>query len=217
MNISITNKSRRIVHAQHGFTLVEMLVALFLLSLITLLISEAFRGARIVTQKAEQVSNQSELRQLRNYLSNAIGAVIPRQVTGDKGQAQSVFLGAPNEIKFVTNHTVSGQFAGLYVTKIHLVPAASRSNLFDLWLDQHLFHRFARSDRRVSPRVKLLEDVANIRFKYYGLVGDNIYPSWSQQWENANNSPSVIAIDIDFPPGDKRFWTTMQLRLRVNK
>ena len=163
------------------------------------------------------MTRQGELRQLRNYLSNAISASIPRQITGDKGQAMSVFIGEPNELKFVTNHTVSGQFAGLYVTRLHLVPAASRSNLYDLWLDQHLFHRFARTDRRVSPKVKLLEDIANIRFNYHGQVINNLYPSWSDHWENATTAPSVLAIDIDFPPDDKRNWPTMQLRLRVNK
>lgn len=216
MKISVPKMAPEFRDAQNGFTLVEMLVALFLLSLITLLISEAFRGAGRVTEQAEQISTQSELRQLRNYLSGAVGGAIPRQITGDKGQIQSVFLGAPNELKFVTSHTVSGQFAGLYVTRLHLVPAASRSNLYDLWLDQHLFHRFARTDRRVSPRVKLLEDIANIRFSYHGLVKGNIYPSWSDHWENATTAPSLLSVDIDFAPDDKRYWPTMHLRLRAN-
>lgn len=209
-------RSNKSAH-EAGFTLVEMMVALSLLAMITLLITQALRGGIAVTNRAERTSEQSELRQIRNYLSDVVSASIPLETIGETGDYSAFFHGDSQQFKFVTSHTVPGQYAGLYVTKFHLVPAASRSKLYDLWLDQHLFHRFAKTDRRVSPRVKLLEDIANVRFRYYGLEPDKLNPTWVSQWRNPKAAPTLVSIEIDFAQDDKRKWPPLIMNLKITQ
>jgi len=213
----IVRRDRRAVvdpdDAEAGFTLMELLVALMLLALIALLLMEALRGGGQALRVVERNFSQLELRQVRNYLEDALASAVPHVFVPEGGATASPFHGGRRSLTFITNHTVAGQYAGLYVTRLMLRPGADGHS--DLWLDQYLFHRYSSKDHRVSPRVRLLRGVARLHFRYFGSLREGEPARWHDTWRNPRRPPDAVAFVVEFDKNDSRYWPVLVVSLRV--
>ncbi len=193
--------------AEAGLALVEVLVALALLALISLLLVETLRGGGRAIRAMERDFAQLELRQVREYLEEALVSALPHAFFSEDTSATLPLHGGRQSLAFVTNHTVAGQYAGIYVTRLTLRPG--KDGLSDLWLDQHLYHRYSTTDYRVSPRVRLLRNVARLHFRYFGATQEGSRARWHDTWRHPHRLPDAVALVVEFGKNDPRYWPVL--------
>jgi len=204
-----------------GFTLVELLIALAMVGLITLLLFSALRiGARTwdaVDLVAERIG---ALRLARDFLQMALTQVRPTTLVFD-GAPVSVFAGDGERLELVTPLAERVGVPGLYVLRLNLEDSGDRS---DLVLTRWLIHpevlegtdeipaweplRDAGGPQSSSSpvdqdsaagaygRTLLLEGVDAFRIEYFGTLEGETEPDWQEDWLDQGALPSLVRIRL---------------------
>lgn len=198
-----------------GLTLIELLVALGLLSLITLLLVGALRSGRIALERTERISEEASVTSVRNFLRNLLAEAKPIQLVDPHRRTLSVFAGGERDLKFVSGYTPPGQYGGLYLTQLYLADDRGRSGLFDYWITREIFTRSgpAGDGHAEPPKVSLLQSIAGVELRYFGSQSEDAPPSWSAQWSDPNKLPMLVSLTVLFPPSDPRRWPPLIVAL----
>src|ERR1700730_7169060 len=86
-----------------GFTLIELMVALILLSLVFLLITSSLQFGTNVWSAREEESDSSEVLTAQDFLRRVLSETRPVMIEADSSHARHVvFAGNENSIRFVT-------------------------------------------------------------------------------------------------------------------
>lgn len=202
---------------EHGFTLLEVLIAMTLLGLIMMLL---FGGLRLGTRAWETNSNRvEEISQIeishqviRRMLAQAY-PLVDRDVILDLTDRRGIdFEGQPESISF----------AGLMPA--HLGGGFHR---FQLLVDDdggasRLVLRWRRiayggeDDGVAGNEAVLIERIAGVRFSYFGPTEDDDAADWHEAWDNPARLPALVRLEIDFPDGDRRFWPDLVVAPRID-
>ena len=189
-------KTRR----EAGFTLVEVLVALALSALVSLILLNGIRLATTGLERQTRVAERLDTRQsLDDLLRRTLGsaALVPRL-------AGSIFNGGPTTIEFVGVAEDGGP--GLY--RINLGIDAMRR-------DRPLVLR-----RRLATPAGAPHDATSIvatrvrdfRLAYFGADTASATPSWHDSWQQLNVLPLMVRVRLDSdgdpprPPLLVRLW-----------
>jgi len=231
--LSYPTPAPRLSHPSTGFTLVELIIALALIGLITLLL---FSGIRLGTRAwdgVEAISEQNaEPRIARNFLSSALSQLRPVQVTFD-AQKFLLFGGDAKNIEFVAPLSEHVGTPGLYVLRLSLAPSDSSQ----LILTRRLFHPdvldgfgdvpewvpleaesgptdFGSYDKDLAGgvvgRILLLEGVEELEIGYFGIGEGEQDPQWNSQWLDEPRLPLAIRIHLTLR---KQPWPDLLIRL----
>lgn len=214
----IRSGSIRSLHAKaredRGFSLIEVLLTLFFLSMISTLIVYGMRGGSNATERARRLGEQSEIWAVQRYLRAAINGAQTLPLPG----SISVMNGELNRLTFVTSHTVAGQFGGFYVTTISTRPNSEKPEHSDLWIEQTLFHRHGNyfgEARDVMPRSNVLRGITGLELRYFGVLENGEAPGWSLTWDDASRLPELVEIYVDFGDGDHRIWPMLAVATAI--
>jgi general secretion pathway protein J len=186
--------------AAAGFTLVEMVMALALAGLVSLVLLEGLRltvsGVGRVSQAADRFDDRASLEAV---LRRTLAATAP--VPSIDGQP--AFVGAPDRLSFVAFAEDGG--VGLYRIELGFVGPQSRRELV-------LTRRLAMPT--AAPRAQqsvLGERLGAVRLAYFGAVSPGDPPAWHDRWEGLANPPQLVRIMLEDaaearPPIVIRLW-----------
>jgi prepilin-type N-terminal cleavage/methylation domain-containing protein len=181
---------------QGGFTLIETVISLVLLSFIAMI---GYQGLIFGMEQWQKGHDRLEFRQAYQqaigWMRTSVGTaekVIDRRVSPRHYR----FDGGPHSVEFVTRFERARR-AGLYVTRLFHDPADN-----SLKVSYYLYHP------EIDPRkaglepdsVTILEDVASMRVSYYGKNNSKA-ARWQDSWENAFRLPRLLRIEIDTVDG----------------
>ena len=112
-----------------GFTLVELLIALVLVSFITLILFSALRLATRAWDGVDRASEHTaELRIARGFIERMLAQLRPTRVMVD-AQEVEVFSGTADGIELVAPLSEHVGISGLYVLRLTLSEQGEQSNL----------------------------------------------------------------------------------------
>jgi general secretion pathway protein J len=182
---------------QEGFTLLELLVALVLLSLVSLTLAGGIRfgtraweaGAR---RGADTLDMQLAQGAIRRFLGQAIPVALPE---AELGRLRIAFEGRPDRVSFVASvpAEVGG---GLKAFTIGV------GNGGDLVLSRRAFDPQGPSfGGGNEERSVLLEGVSDASFAYFGPPRPDASPEWLPAWPVADALPRLVRISLDVPAG----------------
>lgn len=205
-----------------GFTLVELLVALTLFALMSVLMFGGLRfGLRAWESGSELIDEgaQVELAQslLRSGLSQARlpSLVIPENEEHD---TISAFVGTADAMSFVAPFPSHSGIAGLGV---FLLSERQRQNGDGaaLALAWKVFRpdEFNSEASEADEERVLLEGVAGIEFAYYGRFDANLPRDWLDHWDGNFGLPQLIRVRVSFPAGDRRRWPDLVVAPRLRE
>lgn len=209
-----------------GFTLVELLIALAIIGLITLLL---FSGLRLGSRAWEAVDavalRTGDLRLAHGFLARTLGQMRIISTTFDS-EPILLFNGDAERIECVAPLSDHVGIPGLYVLRLSLEGEGSKRNLvLTRWLyhpkvieggDDYPPWEPLQSGRGMSldgfssdmdtaggafGRTQLLEDVDVLTIAYYGLADGDSEPQWHEDWLKQTQWPTLIRI---------RLWTRSQ-------
>ena len=166
-----------------GFTLVELLIALALTALVSLVLVQqvnlAGQGAARLTERATRADERRGLEMLlRRSLADAV--LIPA-IDGIPA-----FAGGPSSLTFLT--VVDDAGPGLYSVRLALDQTGPEPVVT-------VSRRLA--DRSVLPRATdsvLLRGVRTFGISYFGATSPAVAAGWHRHWENVAELPALVRI-----------------------
>ena len=183
---------------QGGFTLIETVISLVLLSFIAMI---GYQGLIFGMEQWRKGHDRLEFRQAyqqaMGWVRNSVGTaekVIDRRVS----LRHYRFDGAPQSVEFVTRFERARR-GGLYVTRLFHDPADN-----SLRVSYYLYHPEIDPHKAgLQPdNVTILEGVASMRLSYYGRQNGKA-ARWQDSWNNVSQLPRLLRIDIETVDGIK--------------
>ena len=194
--------SRCTLGRQSGFTLLELLVALIVLGLLVVGLTQGVRaGLTMWGAQTRRIGETGELdagaRALRVLLAGI--SVPPAGVVGRGATGTTKLEGRSDRLAFVGDLPT-----GLGTTR--------RANITLELVQERLVLRWTphRHELTTAPapepiETELIRGVAHLDFAYWGSPSADQPASWQAQWDGFN-IPELIRVRLAFGKGDRRRW-----------
>jgi len=180
-----------------GFTLIETVISLMLLSFITLV---GYQGLVFGLQQwrngHEKMQFQHDYHQAIVWVRNKLGT--SEKVLSPREKKRSyLFTGTVDSVEFVARYDRTRR-GGLYVSKVYYDTSDE-----SIYVSYYLHHPDIETDFEdgSSDRVVLLADVVSIRFSYFGRKLGDGSARWHDDWRKANSLPQLLTLDIETVDG----------------
>ena len=189
-----------------GFTVVELLVALALMAVAILLMSQALRlstlGFLRVSRRAKEADSvlfaEVRLRQELERLSAEPYIVQGSAYTYLRGNEHSIEFGKEDEA------------GGIPVIKRVCIEMSPDGDLIESENDAT---EAADSSER---QVVLLKSIQGVRFSYLAPTIRQGGAVWGDVWSFSKRAPQVVRIEVRFQPEDKRTWPLLLIHPRAS-
>ncbi|MDF1482625.1 prepilin-type N-terminal cleavage/methylation domain-containing protein [Extensimonas sp. H3M7-6] len=195
-----------------GFTLVEMLVVLALLSLIMLAMASALRSTGQLEERAdERLQRTDEMRTVNRFLHTVLGRISARKTSAPvpEGASPYFFTGAPDGISWVGVMPAQFGAGGRYHFRLGVEPRPGQPSAlvirFAPWTDAATVPDWGQTQAHT-----LLEQVSAFTVQYEDANTDP--PQWLPAWNNPKRLPEHILITLQTPAGD---WPAIIIALRI--
>lgn len=184
--------------APDGFTLLELLLAISLLSLIT----ASIMGGVHLGRRSWDTSRASEaLDEVENAVRAAAGLIgrgLP--VAADQQQSFAAepmppFLGASERCRFVALSEGGAQWGGLILIEI-AVEGGGEGAEIAVWTQAYRPREGLRVPRDAMKKTVVLKDVASFELSFYGAQQPGQPPGWSPAWNSRLGLPQLVAVTI---------------------
>lgn len=176
-----------------GFTLIELIISITILSFITVIIGSAFRlGIQAWERGEKETGDAQRLRGLSSLLSQQLKSLYPYMIkTEDNDEDVVAFKGEPDSITFVTTITDTSYGGLKWVQYIFRdgVLLYKEGLLPDKKFEEHI------KDKDKEEIVD--SNIDNFQFSYLAPDDDE----WTESWDDEEEVPVSVRVNIaDFQP-----------------
>lgn len=180
------------LNSQKGFTLIEILVALFVFSILSLLLSNALRNIiNLQSGVEEKAQRLRHLQMVFLLMSRDIEQTVNRPAINAASEEEAAFVGSPEA--FTLTHTG-------YANLNHTVLRSTLQRVSYEWYEQNLWRKTAENvDQlaRAKPYIRnLLSGISKAHFQYVdkdGLLHDH----WPLTKQGEQLLPRAIKITLE--------------------
>lgn len=198
---------------QPGFTLLEVLIGMSLLSVMMLLL---FASLRICVQNwnagEKKIAQVSQAAILQNFFRSKLHATLPLEDNFSE-EKQFSFQGEEQQLQFVAAMPASASRLGLQLFILSLETSAEDKGL-DLRVDIKPFFPQAEAEEWGEEQVVILKNIQNLRFGYFGVDDLNGESVWQNEWLEKHTLPKLVSIDVELTNGE--VWPQVVVALKVN-
>jgi general secretion pathway protein J len=193
-----------------GFTLLELLVAMSLLTIIVVMILGGLRFGRRAWDVADRVDQTASTSAAQLLLRDLLSRAEPLGIPDDQGRLQLGFQGTQDHLVLVVNlegHTTAG---GIHEIDVSYRPAteASQTSGGAVRVTLRPFRPAVKATQTTSATEdrELVEKATGIQFRYFGRPNADDKPDWHKDWQRATRLPDLIGLTVLFAPNDARTW-----------
>jgi len=186
------NRQARKFAVATGFTLVEILIALTLFSVILVLVFSALHTSNLTWQASErQIEANEDQRLVIAFIKRQLSQVVPLlQLDGKENNL--VFKGEEDQIQFVSALPAHRGGGGLYLLSLQ---ADKDLTLHYQMVTSDIALATETDDEKIKSQI-LIADIDDLEFRYYGREKINDTPAWHHQWQNQKRLPELISLRI---------------------
>jgi len=205
-----------------GFTLVELLLAVTLLSMLMALTYGGMQAATRATDRGQQILEESgRLRMAHQFVRKQINQAVPlgfsqeNDASADLGQApvMEVFRGSANTVRFVGPMPGYLGFGGPQVQELAIVSSESG---FQLVLTHALVQGFEDAALEERAPIMLIDRIASASFSFLALDEDGEIAGWISEWEEPGLLPLAVALEIEFEEEVYAKWPLLVAAVKVD-
>lgn len=200
-----------------GFTLVELLLAITLMSI---LLGLTYTGLRAATRSSEQgeklLAAGGELRASHQFIRRQLNQMLPLPfaVTEDAAELRVVFEGDARHIKYVA--PMPG-YLGTGGPQVQLVEIA---NGYDgelvVQFSHALLQGFQEEFLYDREPVILLEGVDSAAFEFLGKDEEGELTGWTASWDQPDVLPVAVRLDLAFQEDLNLRWPDLAAGVRID-
>lgn len=192
-----------------GFTLVEILVALTLFSLILVMVFNGLYSAGLSWKKGLDQDDINDYQRLdlaflRRQLSQAVPLVMI-----DGNEDTVLFKGSHNSIRFISDLPSHRGNGGLMMIDVRI---KQQDKDKDLILTYQPIRPgtdfFGERKSEAADTLVLLKNIERIKFSYYGKQKFNEASAWHDNWESSDLLPDLVKLEI-VPDNNRQYWPDM--------
>lgn len=191
---------------ERGFTLLELLVAITLFSMLSVMMYSGLSfGARAWERAGQADARQSQVQLVQSLLRRALAQMQVAEYGANRRRPRLAFDGGRNDVFFVGPLPAHLGLGGSYLIGLELRQQAERKVLVLRW---ELFDG-ERRDLDFTDAAEqeiLLVGVRALRLRYFGVEDEALSPKWRREWRNQEELPRLVEAEVDFAPDDRRLW-----------
>ena len=160
---------------QDGFTLLELLISLSILSLLSILVLNGINTGVVSSHKiSKKMQSIETLQSLDGFFRKQIGALIPIEISDDDG-SKIYFSGDHNGIRF-------------------LAPGENGPQRYAILSDKENMIRFSQG---VLQKTVNTYQIGPHHLSFFGTLSGEMEARWHQKWKDQTNTPKLIRLTID--------------------
>ena len=195
-----------------GFTLIEVLVVMSLLSLVMLAMGSALRTTAQTEERVDQrLQRTDEMRVADGFLRSILGRVAARKVPlpVEPGASQFIFSGQARQITWVGVMPARYGAGGRHHFRLQVQDTRTGSQALVLqytpWLDDAVPPDWSQADSHV-----LVQGVTAFAMQFEDAQPEP--PVWTPQWTMADRLPQRVLLSLQTGAGD---WPAIVVALRL--
>lgn len=209
-----------------GFTLVELLVALTLFGVISVVVMGGLRfGTRVWETGDERAEVLAEVDAVQGILRRYMSQAIVPQPFGQRAEDSKLFVGEPERLRLVTVAPAHIGVGGLYQVEITKADGDTDKDgalemKWSLFRPDDPFRiediEEGDEDTLVGGRRLLLRGVESVAFAYLGDSSAGLDPfEWNDTWPDTDVLPALISMKVSFADGSHMFWPELVVQTRL--
>ncbi|MFI3223467.1 MAG: prepilin-type N-terminal cleavage/methylation domain-containing protein [Methylococcaceae bacterium] len=186
-------------HQARGFTLIEVLIAMSLFSMMMLLLFGSLKICADSWEKGEnKITNLNELAVVYNFFNQHLSLAKPLLNDFSSEEMTFSFQGKAHALQFVSAMPASAGRSGLQLFSIYL-QSDSNSSFINVMLTP--FFPLAEGALWHKEEEMLMNHVSDFTLVYFGSE-DGISPdSWQDEWLSKDSLPRLVKINIQSENG----------------
>jgi general secretion pathway protein J len=201
---------------QSGFTLIEIIVVMTMLALIMTMVYGAINTSRKMASKGlKRIDASNEVRVVQELVRRQISRILPMAFKEEEG-VFVIFEGDEQHIMYVSPMPGYLGKGGPHVQLIEIVNAKGGKILqFSHWLLNDSLEEDSFDDSDQEP-VVLLENIEDAQFSFMKLDEEGEPGDWEGQWEEGENTPLMVQLEVDMGEKSLMSFPTMEVALMLD-
>ncbi len=199
-----------------GFTLVELLLAITLMSI---LLGLTYSGLRAATRSAERgeiiLAAGGGVRATHQFVRRQLNQMLPLAfaVADDLDEMRIVFLGDTKSIQYVA--PMPG-YLGSGGPQVQFLEIANDNNGGILQFRHALLQGYEEAHLFERDPVILLEGVESAEFEFLGRDEEGELTPWMSSWDQPDNLPVAVRLNIGFSEDIQLQWPELVAGVRLD-
>jgi len=180
--------------ARSGFTLLEMLLAITLLSLIVSAIVGGLHLGRRAWEGGRTYETVSEIEEAARAINGQLARALSIRIPKVNNEQIVAFHGTPEGCRFLALSEGGAQWGGIILTEI----GGSQGPDHDIALWTRVFRPSEGFElpRDSLRRTSVLREAAYFRLSYFGHLENGRPPIWTDQWTGRQTLPLLVAVQV---------------------
>ena len=199
-----------------GFTLVELLLALTLMSMLLALAYGGLRAATRATDRGQTIlEDSSRIRMAHQFVHKQLNQIAPLTFEqSEDGSERTVFIGEERRIRYVAPMPGYLGFGGPQVQELAIVRGASG---LELVLSHALLQGFEEDLLYERDPIPLVGQISSARFSFLGLDETGELAGWTSTWDEPGTLPESISLELEFEEEVYIQWPLLTSSVRVDQ
>jgi general secretion pathway protein J len=191
-----------------GFTLIEVMLAMTLLSImVTLLFASLAICAESWNKGEAKIAEVNEKAVVYQFFKRHLPSIKPLTDGFSTDKPQFSFQGEEDQIQFVSVFPASAERKGLQLFKVVFESEGT------IKVRLSPFYPTTEGQQWQTEDVVLLEHVKDFKVSYFGKERLGTDAHWSNNWSKKKQLPALIKINIELE--SKSFWPEMIFALKL--
>lgn len=199
-----------------GFTILELLIALTLLAVITVLVLGAISYGRRAWLRVDAYEAAATLPPVQSYLRELLSRMEPLQTADDNGVLSIQVEGHADRLAFVATMEGRSVLGGMYVATLTLDRSEAAADGTLMLTLRPVLNPAGGETPRPALQHRLIEGVAQLRLRYFGALRRSGARVWRDDWQHAELLPELVSLDIAFSRDDPRSWPGLVVAPRID-
>jgi general secretion pathway protein J len=198
--------------ASKGFTLIEVLIAMTLLSIMVVLLFTSLKICADSWEKGEsKITDVNDVAVVYNFFQRHLSEAKPlwNDLSSDEEKTFS-FQGKAQSLQFVSAFPASASRSGL---QLFSIDSQEEDNVPVVKVTLTPFFPVAEGEEWHKEEVTLIKHVSEFTLAYFGSDDGVSEGSWEDEWLDKEVLPQLVKINIELENGI--FWPEMIIDLKI--
>lgn len=193
-----------------GFTLIEVLIAMTLLSIMVTVLFASMRISAESWEKGEdKISEVNDVAVVYQFFRNHLSMARPLWDDFNEENDTFAFSGTNQELKFVSSFPASAKKSGLQLFSLKLIKEDGEQMI---QVSITPFFPLADKEEWNKEEVTLLRHVNSLSINYFAFDESQTEGIWQEDWVDQDMLPKLVKIQIARDNGE--YWPEMVIELK---
>ena len=196
-----------------GFTLIELLVVMVLFGLISTALLGGLRfGTRAWDAGLQQSEAIGQIEVAQNLLRRQFAELLTRRRVEDENDHVPAFEGDSDQMAVASFYPSHVGLGGINYFEYRIVDTEEGLKRLELtWRPYPEDGKKTKDKPELAEERFLIDGIEEAEFRYYGVPQGDEKPRWTDKWEKEVFPPYLVALSIEFPAEDRRYWPELMV------